>query len=378
MRKILLVTDYPLDGFRSMDRYADLLCSGLRSRGYTVATLAPRQIIPSELAKNHGLAKWTGYFSKFFLFPFELQFRAQQSDIVHICDHHNATYSFVLSSRPNLITCHDMVGIKASLKENSPAKLSKIGKWLHRANLAGLRRAEMVVCVSKTTELDVIRLTGKSDPESVRVIENALDPTFSPMTSKEANQQIETFGIASTDEYILTVGSDLPRKNRETVLQVVARTKSDWSGKLVIVGAPLSDSSRLRSSELGIAHRLVEVVSPTDTQLRALYSRALGLLYPSLAEGFGWPVIEAQSCQCPVITSNIPPLTYVSGDAALLVDPTDVEELSRQLLRLQEPEVRLNLITAGVDNAAKYSVSRMTDAFISLYSELIEKHAKKH
>ena len=95
------------------------------------------------------------------------------------------------------------------------------------------------------------------------------------------------------------------------MLHDAASIKDQWNGQIVFVGEPLSRELRALAERLQIADRLVEVPNADNELLEALYNRAVALLYPSRFEGFGWPVIEAQACGCPVICSTAGPLPEV-------------------------------------------------------------------
>jgi glycosyltransferase involved in cell wall biosynthesis len=110
------------------------------------------------------------------------------------------------------------------------------------------------------------------------------------------------------------------------------------------------------------------VVGATNAELEALYSLAAGLVFPSLAEGFGWPVAEAQACGCPVFTSDRAPLPEVGGDAAVYFDPSD-SAAAAELIALAWPE-RERLAAAGLERATAWSPARMIERYTALYRRL--------
>jgi glycosyltransferase involved in cell wall biosynthesis len=162
--------------------------------------------------------------------------------------------------------------------------------------------------------------------------------------------------------YLLHIGGDQWYKNRIGVARIFAGLASRQPDSvLVFAGKPLPDDIRSFISEQNLGNRVVHIPSPTEEDLRALYNAAYALLFPSLYEGFGWPILEAQVCGCPVITSDRPPMTEVGGDAALYVDPND---LSATVERIIEHWSMLPALSAaGFRNAARFDGRRMTTAY---------------
>jgi glycosyltransferase involved in cell wall biosynthesis len=147
-------------------------------------------------------------------------------------------------------------------------------------------------------------------------------------------------------------------------------TKNDWNGQLVLAGDPLSKELHSLGESLGILDRIVEVANPDSVILEALYSSAVALIYPSRFEGFGWPIIEAQACGCPVICSNREPLPEVAGDAALLRDSDDDVGFASDILRLLDPAERERWSEKSLRNAENFTAEKMIARYIGLYREL--------
>ena len=173
-----------------------------------------------------------------------------------------------------------------------------------------------------------------------------------------------------TQPFVLHVGSNLRRKNREAVLRIFARVCERWPGQLVFAGDRLSPELSALALELGIAGRVVEIAGPANEHLNALYNCARALLYPSRFEGFGWPIIEAQSCGCPVLCSDVAPLPEVAGAGALLRPPNDEAGFAQDLLRLLEPGEYERWSARSLENAQRFSVSAMIQQYHEVYRRL--------
>jgi glycosyltransferase involved in cell wall biosynthesis len=177
--------------------------------------------------------------------------------------------------------------------------------------------------------------------------------------------------------YILYVGSERKRKNLERLLEAFALLKKspDFNDlKLVKVGSPgRSETFRqmtLRKvKELGLDGEVLFVDSHiADDQLSAYYSSARVLVYPSLYEGFGLPVIEAMACGCPVITSNVSSLPEIAGDAAFLVNPYDVRDICGAIARLlTDDRLRSEFVAKGKVRARIFSWEKTARKTMNLY-----------
>jgi glycosyltransferase involved in cell wall biosynthesis len=144
--------------------------------------------------------------------------------------------------------------------------------------------------------------------------------------------------------------------------------------KLVVAGEPLSEAQQNLVSELGIVDQIAHVGPVSNAELECLYQGARALVFPSFAEGFGWPVLEAQACGCPVITSDRPPMSDIGGPYCISVDPADAGSIAagvRQLLA-EAPEIRSRRIEEGRKNAARFSENQMIGGYFSAYKETMQ------
>jgi glycosyltransferase involved in cell wall biosynthesis len=154
--------------------------------------------------------------------------------------------------------------------------------------------------------------------------------------------------------YLLMVSNRRPHKNEERALAAFARARIDPSIRLLLTGLP-TNTLQAFIAHLGLTERVDFLGRVEDTQLPAVYRGALGLLFPSFYEGFGLPVIEAMASGVPVLTSTVTALPEVAGDAALLVDPYDVDAIASGIERLlTDEDLRTRLRVAGLKRAAMF------------------------
>jgi glycosyltransferase involved in cell wall biosynthesis len=136
-----------------------------------------------------------------------------------------------------------------------------------------------------------------------------------------------------------------------------------------MAGKPFSEDMRVFIRQHRLEKQVIEVVNCSNEELRAFYSTAKAMLFPSLAEGFGWPVIEAQACGCPVVTSGFAPLTEIGGDQAIYCNPRDEQEVARQINHLLEEseELRDARIRGGLANVQRFLPEQMVSNYLDLY-----------
>lgn len=359
-----------------MQRFAQMLVKAFEERGlaHSLAVPLPRL---SRLCGNYrhsGLTKWLGYLDKYLFFPRSLrkEIAVRQKEgpvVVHICDHSNAMYAREAAKlgASNLVTCHDLLAVRGALGEDTDCPATPSGVKLQKWILRSLDAAGHVVCDSSATRDDLQRLLPRRDGRRSSVVLIGLNHAYARLDPEQTRQRLIQARLGLSSEYIVHVGSNLARKNKPAVLEAAARAGDAFKGDIVFAGPRLSDEIRTRAAQLGLASRVREVPGPDNLLLEALYNGAHALVFPSRWEGFGWPIIEAQACGCPVICSNQSSLPEVAGDAALLCGPDDYAALGRALASLADPARRGALSEAGLVNVQRFDPSKMIDSYLALY-----------
>jgi len=313
---VLLVGNYRPDRQRSMLRYAGQLERGLREAGWRVERFDPPVCFGRFAGTTRGLGKWLGYLDKYFVAPLRLWWKARgfrNKGVVHICDHSNAHYVRAVGNRAHTVTCHDMLAVRSALGEFPGRSVGRTGRWQQAIILRGLRRARHVTCVSSATAADLRRLAGKTDA-AVNVIPNALAPPFDEAASTPWEP------AEASPPYLLHVGGDAWYKNRDAVLRVFRiLAEANEALRLRVVGPSFDDERLGRCRALELKDRIDYPDSPDDEALLRLYANASLLVFPSVIEGFGWPILEAQAAGCPVLTSATAPMAQLNASDTLKV-----------------------------------------------------------
>jgi glycosyltransferase involved in cell wall biosynthesis len=384
--RVVLVSNYVADEQRSMQRFADMLHDELTAEGIDVQTWRPPAYVGGR-APARGLDKWLGYVDKYVLYPPRLRNDARQNaatTVVHVCDHSNAMYVPWLRGIPHLVTCHDLIAVRAALGEFPVERTRWSGRRLQQMIRRGLRQADRIVCDSDATRRDAQRIIRQDD---YAVIPPGASPAFTRLQADEALKLIAPLRPATGDQtawgrmvsgpYLLHVGGNQWYKNRTGLIDVYAALVERMPGAppLVIVGKPLTRELTLAIAARSLQAQVVALPAIGDRELAAIYSRAALLLFPSLAEGFGWPVLEAMACGCRVVTSSRAPMTEVGGAAATYVDPENPKSAASVVQAvLDEPDAtRLTHVNEGLSRAARFNSRAMARAYLSVYHDAVDR-----
>jgi glycosyltransferase involved in cell wall biosynthesis len=377
--KVLLLANYANDSQESMQRFALLMARGLMRAGHEVQNLRPPACIGQLHPSARGLGKWLGYVDKFGVFPPLLRAAVKSADVVHICDHSNSFYTKYMRSVPHIVTCHDLLAIRSALGEIPQKRTGWTGRRLQRLIVEGLTGAQHIACVSEATRRDLLRVIDIPESRVSRTY-NSLNYPYSRMEAHKAESRVRQLGVDPSQLFFLHVGGNQWYKNRLGVLRIfaiLARRMAGRSPKFVMVGKPWTVEMRRFVLEHGLTDATLELTGVAEEDLRALYSTAATMIFPSLQEGFGWPIIEAQACGCPVATSNRAPMNEIGGDAAIYIDPENPESAAVAVQCSLENSAGLRELSLA--NAARFKVSAMIDSYLSLYEKVCnETYVRNH
>ncbi len=229
------------------------------------------------------------------------------------------------------------------------------------------QKAAGVFAVSENTKRDVIRYT-RCDPTRITVTYEAADPVYVPVTDPDRLREVrERYHLPA--QFVLYTGSLSPRKNLVRLLQAFARLGGEVPHQLVLTGSKSwKDASVYEMMDaLSLRDRIVQLGYVEEKDMPALYTLAGVYVYPSLYEGFGLPVLEAMQCGCPVVASVASSIPEVAGEAALLIDPYDVDGLAEAICKvLTDSSCRAALVAAGLQRAALFSWRRCAETMLNV------------
>lgn len=219
-----------------------------------------------------------------------------------------------------------------------------------------INRADHIIAVSDFTKQDILKNYG-IPAEKVEVIYNACTENFKP-ADRETQESIRT-KYADGQEYFFYIGSINPRKNIERLIQAfdLFKTKTKSSMKLLLGGRLAWQSGPVKETFERAHHKSdIQLLGYLEEEeLPKVIASATALVYVSLFEGFGLPILEAMHCETAVITSDVTSMPEVAGEAALMIDPRSVEEIAEAMQKIQASEVATRLVELGKQQREKFN-----------------------
>jgi mannosyltransferase len=231
-----------------------------------------------------------------------------------------------------------------------------------------IKKSEGIICVSENTKNDLVQFYPSVDESKIKVIYNGIGNDFFRMDDALVFLS-GRFNPLDAGKYILFVGDRSKYKNFNVVLDVMSELQGY---QLVMIGgSELNENEKAKIVRERIDHFHFRGIPSED--LNIIYNNAFCLLYPSLYEGFGIPVVESMKAGCPVICSNLSSLPEVAGHAALLVSGVSVEEIVNAIHKLERLEFRESVISKGLEQAERFSWDKCFRETYQFYVDVWDK-----
>lgn len=273
---------------------------------------------------------------------------------------------------PSVVTMHDLIFMRYS--ELYP----RIDRYFYyKKYLRAAREADVVVAISEQTRLDLEQFFH-TPPEKIRVIGQSCDPVFqqNSLLNSPNRERLPLPGNFQlpTRDYLIAVGSLTPRKNWHRLIEALALVQqAGFQIPLVAVGAGNSDYAK-SLPELAHKHQVQvfwlnqHIASKT---LAALYQRATALVYPSVFEGFGIPILEALTVGIPVVTTRGGCFEEVGGNAALYADPLSPVAMAQEIIKVLDSQNRQTLLAAAPGQVKQFDLEMICRQWMDLYRSLV-------
>ncbi|RMG51116.1 MAG: glycosyltransferase family 1 protein [Acidobacteria bacterium] len=325
-----------------------------RARADLITARAPELILPSWLENHYAYAAFVALFLK-----------RRGIDLIHYPFLY-VPYTWWATGIKRVVTIHGAA--RAALPHG-------LVERFHPLKLERYRRAlptfDAIITVSQASKRDLIA-HYRVPPEKIHVVYNGVSEAFRP--DLDWQPTLARYGISRP--YILSVSTIKPKKNVLATVKAYAEVKRrGLPHKLVLVGykAPGYTAVDEAIEQLGLGHDVIQTGFVPAESVPCFYAGADLLVFPSLHEGFGLPVVEAFACGCPVVTSGVYALPEVAGDAALYCNPHDVADIGAKMIEvLTNDRLRERLIQKGLARARQFTLERYAEQTIAVYEQVLE------
>ena len=315
------------------------------------------------IPKNRFIKGWGNHmFWRYFTLPLNL--KKHDLDVVHD-PYELGPFTFRQPFR-KVITVHDLGPLIL------PEHFKDGDVLLHRLLLKKtIENADKIITVSYNSQKDLMNYLNVPE-EDIEIIYNGVNDIFQPMNEKEINEFKEKWNLP--EHFILSVGGLHPIKNLSRLLQAYNLAKKDGlKHQLVVVGGIIDGSQDIFQTlkTLKLGKNVIFTGAVTNEDLLGFYNAADAFIYPCLYAGFGIPPLEAMACGTPVITSCNSSLPEITGDAAMLVDPYQINEIASTInMVLDDDELRKTLIKNGFKRSKKFNWRKTTYQTLKVYKEV--------
>ena len=371
-------------GSQSMPRFAKMLVDGMKERGHQVEVWSPKAKI-YNLPIPRSLKKWAGYIDQYALFPAQVKKKLKStsdSTLFVFTDHALGPWVPLVSNRKHVIHCHDFLAQRSANDEIAENHTSYSGKKYQSYIRQGYQRGKNFISVSEKTREDLQRFITET-PLLSEVVYNGINPNFAPLDVSECRSVIgNVIGADLKNGYILHIGGNQWYKNRIGVIEIYDALRNGNNGNipLVMLGAKPNASLNERHYSSPYKNDIYLLNGKDDLFVQQAYSGASVFLFPSFAEGFGWPIAEAMACGVPVITTDEAPMTEVGGQAAYYIAPKQNDADGKEWAKISAETLqkvlsltiadRVKTITAGLENCKRFNLNESLDRIESIYKEL--------
>jgi glycosyltransferase involved in cell wall biosynthesis len=382
---------YPdFTGQQSIRKFTHMLVDGMNNNGHSTQVWAPKARFFS-IPSPYKFKKWLGYIDQYLVFPIEARLRitkCRKDTLFVFTDHSQGPWVGLIGDRPHVIHCHDFIAQRSAIGEVPENYTSVTGKIYQKYIRAGYSKGRNFISISNKTNEDLKRFLPIK-PAVAEVVYNGFNRPVLAYDKIEARVKLGNITSANLlDGYFTHVGGNLFYKNRIGVIEIYNNWRATGRGNypLILIGEKPSKEilDYLRGSPY--ESDVYFICDASDDIVQMAYSGALMLIFPSLMEGFGWPIAEAMASGCLVITTNEAPMTEVAGDAGFFIarKPSgsatlssswvnDVNALIDKLLSLDQAG-RESAVEAGYVNAKRFDTKTIIKEIEKIYHNVLDQN----
>ena len=376
---------------QSHQHFARMLVRAYLRRGHAVELRQPTAVVRQYFGGRW--AKWAGYVDQYLVFP--LRMRRQVADdpeqtLYVFCDQALGPWIPRVAHRPHVVHCHDLLALRSALGQVPENPTSWTGQIYQRYIRSGFQRAHHFISVSAKSRED-LHVFGEVRPVTSEVVYNGLNHPYRRQPADKAQAILRRAGLPPPSGFLLHIGGGQWYKNSVGVLHLYAQ----YVAMRLAAGRPVCPLwmvSPAPSAQLQVlvdrlpAEGQVRFLHPLDTDsIEALYSLASALIFPSLAEGFGWPIAESLACGCPVVTTGEAPMNEVGGPHAHYLPrlpgaegiPAWAKHGAELLCKILDrpEEAREAAALAGIEWTQRFDSERAIESYLKIYASVLSGYA---
>lgn len=389
MRIVLI--GHPLSlGSQSMPRFSAMLEEGMKERGHVVEVWNPSlYLYKLPFGK---MKKWLAYIDQYLIFPqvVRRKIRKLPADTLYvITDHALGPYVPLFADKLHVIHCHDFLAQRSALDQIAENPTSFTGKKYQAFIRNGYSKGKNFISVSEKTRVDLEEFLGKK-PEISEMVYNGINETFKLKPVAESRIAMgKLAGLDLSSGYFLHVGGNQWYKNRTGIVVLYNRWRELYGVKLPLLFVGEKPSNELLSDATSSPfnsdiHFLSNV---GDQSICMAYAGATAFLFPSLAEGFGWPIAEGMASGTLVLTTNEAPMTEVAGDAAFLIERMPMDKalqdtwatassaVLQDIVSLDEMD-RQEHVERGIKNVSRFNLENALHDIEGIYETIVQSSSK--
>lgn len=370
---------------QSMPRFARMIGDAMQARGHEARYWSPKPIMQPRFAGTR-LEKWAGYIDQYVLFPAWVKGQLPHlpdETLFVFCDQALGPWVPLVKDRPHVIHAHDLLALKSALDLIPQNPTSRTGKIYQRYIRSGFKQGRHFISVSQRTERE-LKEFGGVDSKTSTVVYNGLNYPYRRDVADQACRVLLDAGLpANSQRMLLHVGGDQWYKNTAGIIRMYAAYARQQTQPLPLwmVSPEPKRADVLAALQSLPSHAKVLFFQGLDNRvLQAAYSYAKAFLFPSHAEGFGWPIIEAQMCGCPVVTTDDAPMNEIGGPHAVYLPKVAEQDLdvwaeaaAQQLSALLESAQTdsAQAVQQRIDWASQFTQGHAIDGYEAVYKKVV-------
>jgi glycosyltransferase involved in cell wall biosynthesis len=324
----------------------------------------------------------TGFFNQMFRSAWRSSWVKKDMQKLGINLYHGLSHEIPLgigeTGIPSVVTMHDLI------HERYPEQYNPIDVRIYTRKFRyACQHADKVIAISEQTKKDIIEFY-KTPEDKIRVCYQSCNPAFSQPVDEMERIKIR-LKYQLPDQYFLSVGSVIERKNLLNICKAIFILRKDLDVPLVVIGDGGKYKQQVKDyiRQNGLENKIIFLSDNPSAKssasfqsamdFPAIYQSAIAMIYPSFFEGFGIPVLEALWSRLPVITSSVSCLPEAGGDAAYYVNPASAEELAIGMKRIYlEKDLANTMKEKGWQHAQRFTQQKCADAVMGVYGEMVK------